>query len=115
MDVLRRNSLECTSQIRTDPARGSEGSRIAAQYLKDPFLAAQVAEGSDIGDGERNTKLVFGAYLAQCDAAVFEGEAAAVSVVGNLRELALQRAVLNVVAHATGKIEAFAIEASIAD
>ena len=41
-----------------------EDSQIVAQYLKDPFLAAQVAEGSDIGDGKRDTELIFSAHLA---------------------------------------------------
>ena len=96
-------------------ARGRKDSQIAARYLKDPFLAAQVAKGSDVGDGKRDTKLIFGAHLAQRDAPVFEGKPAAISVVCDLRDLVLQRAVLDVVAHATGEIKAFAIEASVAD
>ncbi len=83
--------------------------------LKDFFLAAQIAERADIGDGERDAELILGAYLAEGDAAVFEGEAAAVAVVSDLGDLVLQRAVLNVVADATGEIETFAVKAAVAD
>src|ERR1700686_1050231 len=58
-----------------------------SQKLKDFFLAAEVAEGADVGDGEGDAELIFGADLAEGDAAVFEGETAAVSVVGDLHDL----------------------------
>ena len=83
--------------------------------LEDFFLAAEIAERADIGDGERDAELILSAYLAEGDAAVFEGEAAAVTVVSDLGNLVLQRAVLNVVADAAGEIETFAVKAAVAD
>src|SRR5258708_6763816 len=49
------------------------------------------------------------------EGAVFEREAAAVAIVGDLRDLILQRFVLNVVAHAASEIKPFAIETSVTD
>src|SRR5258708_722814 len=83
--------------------------------LEDFFLAAQIAEGADIGDGKRDAELILSAYLAEGDAAVFEGEAAAVAVVSDLGDLVLKRGVLKIVADAAGEIKTFAVEAAVAD
>ena len=51
------------------------------QELEGFFLAAEVTEGADVGDDEGGGEAVFGADLAEVDAAIFDGEAAAVAVV----------------------------------
>src|SRR5580692_6320300 len=66
--------------------------------LEDFFLAAEITEGADVGDDEGGGEAIFGADLAEVDAAVLESEAAAVSVVADLHELALQGLVGEVVA-----------------
>ena len=82
--------------------------------LEDLFLAAEISEGADVGDDEGGGEAVFGADLAEVDAAVFEGEAAAVSVVADLDELALQDLVGEIVANASGEIESLARQVSVA-
>src|SRR5580693_3062509 len=86
-----------------------------SRELEDFFLAAEVTEGADVGDDEGGGEAVFCADLAEVDAAVFEGEAAAVAVVADLDELALEGLVGEVVADAGGEIEAFASEVAVAD
>jgi hypothetical protein len=90
-------------------------SHYRERKLKNLFLAAEVAEGADVGDGEGDAELVFRAHLAEDDAAVFEREATAVSVVGDLHDLVLQGAVLKVVAYAASEIKTFAVKAAVAD
>src|SRR5438046_1128900 len=82
--------------------------------LEDFFAAAEVAEGADVGDDEGDAELIFGSDLAEVDAAVFDGEAAAASVVTGLHDLALQGFVGEVVARAPREIEAFAVFAAVA-
>ena len=82
--------------------------------LKDVFLAAEISERADVGDDEGGGEAVFGADLTEVDAAVFESEAAAVSVVADLHELALQDLVGEIVANAGGEIESLARQVSVA-
>src|SRR5438034_11716049 len=82
--------------------------------LEDFFAAAEIAEGADVGDDESDAELIFGSDLAEVDAAVFDGEAAAASVVTGLHDLALQRFVGEVVARAPRAIEAFAVFVAVA-
>jgi hypothetical protein len=70
------------SQGKTDGEKRGE--------LEDFFLAAEISEGAEVGDDEGGGETVFGADLAEVDAAVFEGEAAAVAVVADPDELALE-------------------------
>lgn len=88
-------------------ARGSE--------LEDFVLAAEITEGADIGDDEGGGEAVFGADLAEVDAAVFEGQAAATAVVADLDELILQDFVGEIVADAGGEIESAAGEIAVAE
>src|SRR5215467_11747620 len=92
--------------------RASERS-LAVRLLEDSFLSPQVAERSDIRDRKRHAKLILRAHLSQRDTPVLQRNSAAVSVVGNLRDLVLQRTVLNVVAHATREVESFAVESPV--
>src|SRR5277367_813020 len=89
--------------------------KIGREELEDFVLAAEVTEGADVGDDEGGGEAVFGADLAEVDAAVFEGEAAAVAVVADLDELALQSFVGEVVADAGGEVETFASEVAVAE
>lgn len=82
--------------------------------LEDVFLAAEISEGADVGDDEGGGEAVFGADLAEVDAAIFEGEAAAAAVVADLHELALQDLVGEIVADTGGEIEAFTRQVSVA-
>jgi len=82
--------------------------------LEDVFLAAEISEGANVGDDEGGGEAIFGAYLAEVDAAVFESEAAAVSVVADLHELALQDLIGEIVANAGGEIESLARQVSVA-
>src|SRR5258705_3468752 len=68
---------------------------------------AQIPESANISDDERDTELIFRANLSEVDAAVFDGQAAAVAVVTELHELGLQRFVLEVVADAGDEVKAF--------
>ena len=92
----------------------NETRRWTRRELEDVFLAAEISEGADVGDDEGGGEAVFGADLAEVDAAIFEGEAAAVAVVADLDELALQDLVGEIVADAGGEIEAFARQVSVA-
>src|SRR5215467_10021946 len=94
------------------PARLPAGRQPA---LKDLLLPPQVPKGTDVGDGEGYPELVFRAYLSEGNAPVFERQPAAVTVVGHLRNLVLQRGVLNVVAHPAREVEAFAVEGPVPD
>src|SRR2546425_286924 len=70
--------------------------------LENPFLAAQIAERSDVREDQRHAELVFRAHLAERDAAVFERDAAAAAVVADLHKLVLQGVVGQIVADAAG-------------
>src|SRR5580704_600653 len=83
--------------------------------LKNALLAAEITEGADVGDDECGGKAVFRAHLAQVDAAVLKGQAAAVSVVADLNDLTLQRLVCEIIAHACGEIESFAGQVAVPD
>src|SRR5882762_9976655 len=76
---------------------------------------AQIPESANISDDERDTELILSANLSEVDAAVFDGQAAAVAVVTELHELVLQRFVLKVVADAGDEVKAFARFAAVAD
>jgi hypothetical protein len=79
------------------------------------FLTAEITEGADVGDDEGGGEAILGADLAEVDTAVFEGEAAAVAVVADLHELALQGLVGEVVADSGSEIEAFARQVAVAE
>src|SRR5690242_2694854 len=82
---------------------GKEARRDRAS--EDMFLAAEIPEGADVGDDEGGGEAVFGADRAEVDAAVFESEAAAATVVADLDELALEGLVGEIVADSGGEIE----------
>src|SRR5579863_4214278 len=82
--------------------------------LKDFVLAAEISEGADVGDDESGGEPIFGADLAEVDAAVLEGEAATTAIVAHLHELALQSLVGEVIAYAGGEIETLARQISVA-
>src|SRR6267154_1135565 len=95
----------------------TEWGREAAENrekLEDFFLVAEVSEGADVGDDEGHAQLIVRAHLAQSDAAIFEGDAAAFAIVADLRELVLQGAVGDVVADSGGDVEAAARFAAVA-
>ena len=88
---------------------------VVSAELEDFVLAAEITEGAYVGDDEGGGEAVFCADLAEVDAAVFEGEAAAIAVVADLDELALEGFVGEVVADAGGEVEAFASEVAVAE
>src|SRR5580693_1602919 len=104
---LERKNLTQRSQRAQKTRRREE--------LEDFFLAAEITEGADVGDDEGGGETIFGADLAEVDAAVFEGEAAAVSVVADLDELALEGLVGEVVADAGSEVETLAGEIAVAE
>src|SRR5882724_7793446 len=79
------------------------------------LLVAEISEGADVGDNERDTELVLRAHLAEVDAPVFDGEAAAATVVTELRDLVLQRLVLEVVSDSGDQIKTLARFIAVAD
>src|SRR5271163_499775 len=106
---IPRYARDNTYQVPDDTRKLRDGT------LEDFFLVAEIAEGADVGDDEGDAELVFCADLAEGDAAVFDGEAAAVAVVADLDELVLQGLVGEIVADAGGEVEAGAGFAAIAD
>src|SRR5580692_11730228 len=95
--------------------RAQRRKREKTKELEDFFLAAEISEGADVGDDEGRGEAIFGADLAEVDAAIFESEPAAASVVADLDELALQDLVGEIVADAGGEIEAFTGEIAVAE
>jgi len=85
------------------------------QALEDAFLAAEITEGADVGNDEGGGKAVLCADLAEVDAAIFEGEAAAAAIVADLHELVLQGLVGEVVANPRSEIETPARQVSVAE
>lgn len=75
---------------------------------------AQIPESANIRDDEGDAELIFSANLSEVDAAVFYGQAAAVTVVTKLHELVLQRFVFEIVAYAGNEVNALACFASVA-
>ena len=73
---------------------------------EDGVGAADVADGAEVGEGKAVEVLGFVADGAELEAAVAEGEAAAVPVVGGLHAGVLQLAVDEVVAAVGGEVEA---------
>jgi hypothetical protein len=73
----------------------------------------EVSEGADDRDDERDVELILRAHLPEVDAAILDGEAAA--VVTNLNDLVLQRLVLEIVADTGDEIKSLAGFASVAD
>src|SRR6266849_7268597 len=92
MSVIGRKQKEFNTEG-TEEAQSSQ-----RRESKDFFLVPEVSEGTDVGDDEGDAELVIGSDLAEFDAAVFEGQAAAFAVVADLHKLILQRAVGDVVA-----------------
>src|SRR5207245_8582159 len=82
----------------------------AGATLENPFLAAQIAERSDVREDQGHAELVFRAHLAERDAAVFERDAAAAAVVADLHKLVLQGVLGQIVAVAAGGAEGLAVE-----
>ena len=82
--------------------------------LEDAFLAAEITEGADVGNDEGGGKAILRADLAEVDAAIFEGEAAAAPVVADLHKLVLQGLVGEVVANPGSEIETPARQVSVA-
>ena len=76
---------------------------------------AQIPEGPDVRDDERDAELILRAHLSEVDAAVFDGQAAAIAVITELNNLVLQGFVLEVIAGTGDEIEALARFASVAD
>src|SRR4029077_20690292 len=70
-------------------------------------------EGADIRDDKGDAKLILRANLPEVNAAVFNGQAAAVAVVTELHDLVLQCFVLEVVTDASDEVEAFARFATV--
>src|SRR5580704_11670801 len=93
---------------------GSTGAR-RREGLKDFVLAAEIAEGADVGNDEGGGETIFCADLAEVDAAVLEGKAAAISVVADLHELALQGVVGEIVVYAGGEVESFARQVAVTE
>src|SRR5260370_841730 len=83
--------------------------------LEDSFLMTEISEGADVRDDKRQAELILLAHLAEVDATVLEGQAAAAAIVTELHDLALQCLVLEVVAETGDEIQAFAGFASVAD
>ena len=79
------------------------------------FLAAEITEAADVGDDEGGGEAILGAHLAEVDTAVFEGEAAAVAVVADLHELALEGLIGEVVADSGSEIESLARQVAVAE
>src|SRR5438552_825683 len=77
-----------------------------ASALVEALLLAEVAEGADVGEAEAEAELVFVADGAEGEAAVFEGGAATVPVVGGLDSGVLQEVEVGVEAEARGATEA---------
>src|SRR5437879_275330 len=75
----------------------------------------EISEVTYVRDDERKAKLILRAHLPEVDAAIFDGEAAAVAVVTELNDLVLQSLVLEVVTQASDEIKAFAGFATVAD
>src|SRR6266849_1884570 len=99
MSVIGRRKKE----FNTEDAE--EAQRAQRRESKDFFLVPEVSEGTYVGDDEGDAELVVGADLAELDAAVFEGEAAAFTVVADLHELILQGAIGDVVADPGNDVE----------
>jgi len=57
--------------------------------LKDFFLPAEVSEIPDVRNDEGDFELIVGADLAEFEAAIFQGQAAAAAVVTDLYQLIL--------------------------
>ncbi len=79
------------------------------------FLTAQISKCTKVGDDEGDAELVFRADRAEVDAPVFQSDAAAATVVIDLRYLVLQDAICHVVADARGGVESFAIQAAVTE
>ena len=113
---MRRSFLRTSARLirRYVDGRADLIQQARRPELEDVFLAAEISEGADVGDDEGGGEAIFGADLAEVDAAILEGEAAAVSVVADLHELALQDLVGEIVANAGGEIESPARQVSVA-
>jgi hypothetical protein len=75
----------------------------------------QVPKRPDVGDDKRYAELILRAHLPQIDAAVFDSQAAAATVVTELSDLVLQRLIFEVVADTSDEIKALAGFTPIAD
>src|SRR6266478_1881342 len=75
----------------------------------------QIPERADVRDNERDAELILRTYLAEVDAPIFDGDAAASPVVTELHDLVLQRLVVEVVADTRDEIKTLAGFASVAD
>ena len=82
---------------------------------KDLVQAAQISKSADVGDDERDAKLIFCAHHSQIDAAVFHRKSATSAIVIQHHELILQRGIQDVVTKSGSDIEALAREAAVAD
>src|SRR5437879_4854459 len=74
---------------------------------------AQIPECADVRDDKRDSELILRAHLPEVDAPVFDGQTAAAAVITELRDLILQRFVLEVVAHPGYEVKAFARFAAV--
>ncbi len=59
---------------------------------------AQIPDGPNVGDDERNAKLIFRTDLPEVDPAIFHCQPATTAVVTKLNDLVLQCFVLEIVA-----------------
>src|SRR5882724_8353992 len=85
-------SLEAFS-VKVEPAPDSGGLVAAATThtrLENLFLPPQISKRSDVGNGQRDAKLILGAYWAKRQAAIFQSDPAAGTVIAYLHELILQ-------------------------
>jgi len=53
--------------------------------LRYSLLMAQIPEGTDVGDDERDAELILRAHLPEIDAAIFHSQATATAVVTELK------------------------------
>src|SRR5205823_8966740 len=79
------------------------------------FLAAQIAEGADVGQAEREADLVLiRADSAQGKAAIFHADADAAPVIAGLRGSILQPGEVGIPADAAGKADAALVGMAVA-
>src|ERR1700733_7453387 len=79
------------------------------------FLPAQIPSRTKIGDEQHNPVLVLAAHRAERKLPVFEPDAAARAVVGNLRHLILEVVLRQIVADTNRSIPSGAIHLAVPD
>src|SRR5215472_6540472 len=95
--------------------RGLRPPATGNHSLENFVTVPEISDRPDVGEDERDAKLIFRAHGAEVQPAVLEREPAATSVIADLNDLVLQGLVGEVVPDAPGKVEALAILTPIAD